>query len=782
MRRPRLHPSSTILALGLLALAAPARAQTGGAGASPEDPGQSGKTAASQPGAEVERESEIDIANIVQSVTRGVTTVQEAPAIITIVTGEEIKQQGFRFFGQVLGSIPGWINNTAEGDQVTLPQVRGTVQAALLLRDGVSMFDPQFNVATMSRAMPLETIKRVEVVTGPGGVLWGSNSFLGVVNVITKDAEDVNGLEMSAGYGDGHGDASDFRAYAMFGKTFLDNKLKVFLHASYENYLGQVPWPSRQFLAGSPAPEPAGPSLLSVGTQNADFARSWLLNLDGKITILQKLNLYFMVPFGEMNYGLTFNSTLITNDMVPHGNSSMWSFWERYGILEYKDRFLNEKLGLNVKGYYINFNRDLGPRIFPNTSGLVGGLTFGVRDMDIQRYGGTLDVDFAGPTWSWGSNRVLAGAEAFHEQSAAINSFFWEPGDPATGRSAGDLLPIVCPLQNSGNGMVTAVPQCPILFAGGAERTVAGLYLADQLRLHPTLTLDGGVRYQQGFGQRGYAAQVLGSAAAVWQLPFAPDFHLKLNWSQGFRPPIFNSTDGNGAAIEFGGNPKLTPEQSQSFMGELNARLLRNVRKVRELQLRIDYAYTVLDNLIIIKNGLYVNAGRRAINSVEFLGKLYLAGDHAITLGYTFLQIATSDQGEFVSPPRHFFHIGAVFNLVKNLLDVNGNLTVMNAYQDPNRYPFQASSLLGANYPGVSARASDLTYDRLTPVALLQLGARLRLWHDRIIGSAQFYNVLNQHYYNPDVFFDQAPFVETQPNPAPGFSFFASITYRPLQF
>ena len=88
--------------------------------------------------------------------------------------------------------------------------MRGVAQAALLLRDGVSMFDPLRNSPVYHRTVPLESVKRIEMVTGPGGVLWGANSFLGIVNVITKDAEDVNGLELDAGYGDGPGNSQDF--------------------------------------------------------------------------------------------------------------------------------------------------------------------------------------------------------------------------------------------------------------------------------------------------------------------------------------------------------------------------------------------------------------------------------------------------------------------------------------------------------------------------------------------------------------------------------------------
>jgi hypothetical protein len=79
-----------------------------------------------------------------------------------------------------------------------------------------------------------------------------------------------------------------------------------------------------------------------------------------------------------------------------------------------------------------------------------------------------------------------------------------------------------------------------------------------------------------------------------------------------------------------------------------------------------------------------------------------------------------------------------------------------------------------------SAATSDLTLDRLTPVAALQLGLTLRVWRQRIAISAQFYNVLNQHYSYPDVFNDLIPTVETQPNPAPGFNAYLSARIRAL--
>src|SRR3954453_20679707 len=90
--------------------------------------------------AEIPIESrEIDLANIVTSAAKGVTTVQEAPAIITIITAEDIKSRGHKWLLEALSTVPGWLYINSEGSQVPNPLVRGVSQAILLLRDGVSL-------------------------------------------------------------------------------------------------------------------------------------------------------------------------------------------------------------------------------------------------------------------------------------------------------------------------------------------------------------------------------------------------------------------------------------------------------------------------------------------------------------------------------------------------------------------------------------------------------------------------------------------------------------------
>jgi outer membrane receptor protein involved in Fe transport len=741
---------------------------------------------AAEPDLTLDVDRQIDLANVVTSAAKGVTTVQEAPAIITIITADDIKARGYKFIDEPLQTIPGWGWTSYLGHQLGLPLVRGTGQAALLLQDGVSMFDPFGNLSATNRTLPLETIKRIEVVTGPGGVLWGANSFLGIINVIMKDAEDINGVEFSAGYGDGPGNKQHFKAYGMFGKSFLRGKLKIFQHLSYENWIGDV-FNTPQFVASSPAPQPVGPAFFGplhsewAKGQSLDPARSWMVNITGKYTF-GPITLSYRIPVGNM-----WQSLIFANNQVP---GELFNIYDRYAFAEYKDRFWKDRFGLTVKGYYTQFVRNFIVQLFSSSALFpgydvngrwnYGGLNFDIQTMLTQRAGGTVDMDL---NLKYGF-RLLFGGEVFWESLSNSTQVFpshelaLDPGVNPVNTAA--ALPLVCPQEIGPNGQYRPVARCPRQFLNDASRIVGALYANIQYRPVQKLTLDAGIRIQKGFGGRPYDLVPLYTAAVVWN--FAPDWHFKANYTTGFRPTVFNNTDPVRGGINYGGNPDLKPETSQSFQGEINARLLRNVRKVRELELRLDYSYTFLDKLLVISGGTYKNAGQRAIHSVEAYGKLYLAGDHFLQASYTFLHVSTSDAGILRAVPNHWVSLGGSFNLVKNLLDVNVNLLVTGAYEDPNRIPSSNSSLpaerAGAPVPTTSARTTDLTWDRLTPVANLQLGFRLRFLKDRLGISGQFYNVLNQRYYYTDAFSDTTPSIEMTPNPAPGFNFFGSITYR----
>jgi outer membrane receptor protein involved in Fe transport len=697
---------------------------------------------------------DIDLANLVTSAAKGLSTVQEAPAIITVLTSEDLERRGIKFLNQALATVPGWMETSMLGNALPMPMVRGVAQSALLLHDGISMFEPWGNWGAFNRSQPIESLKRIEIVTGPGGVLWGANSFLGVVNLISKDAEDVNGLEVSAGYGDGPGNKQDFRAYSLFGKTFFDGKLKIFQHASFESYIGSV-WTQPKGLTTFDFGSPYGPNP----------QRSWLVTLDGKYSI-GPVSLYYSVPMGVTSSQMSFLP-------FASGSGSM-TMYDRYAILEYRQHFWADRFSLTAKGYYTQFNRDARPQAFPvsslfppftDTQGhqIAGGLQNHAYGL-IQRYGGLVDAGLSLPH----EIRLLGGVEAFNESVNNFTNFIQSP-------QGNGYLGYYCPVDAAG----AQVAQCPTLATFNVNRTVVAGYVDGQWRPLPSLTLDGGVRLQQAFGPRPYSLTPLYSAAVSWN--FSPSYYLKFNYATGFRPPVFNNTDATPGSLNFRGNPRLRNENSQSLQGELNARVLRHVNIFREVELRLDYSYTVLNDLIEIigqqKSGAYTNDGQRSIHSVETQARAYLVGEHFVELSYNYLYSQSTTIGVVRNVPSHSIGFTGSVNIIHRMLDLNAGLNLYSSYEDPNRYPTARGSIAGST---TTTSGTGATFDQLTPVALVQLGAHLRLFSDRITVSAQVYNALNQHYYVPDALNEIRPNSQTVPIPGPGINFFASIRYRPF--
>jgi outer membrane receptor protein involved in Fe transport len=276
-------------------------------------------------------------------------------------------------------------------------------------------------------------------------------------------------------------------------------------------------------------------------------------------------------------------------------------------------------------------------------------------------------------------------------------------------------------------------------------------------------------------GNQSYSPVLLYSAAAVLRL--FHQWHLKVNYANGFRAPVFNNTSGNGSATDYGSDPNIKGEKSQAITAELNTKLLRDKGRVREWDLRVDYSYNIVTDRIVIQSGTYQNAsGNTAIHAVEFLSKLSLKGGHALNVAYTYLTSWGSNQvngGYFRSVPNHWFSLSSIFQLYKKgrlQFDVNTGLRILSAFEDPNRVPDSSGT----------APTSRVAFDRVPPTAQWNLGARLRMQvaNRPLELRAQFYNVLNGSFTAVDPNFGLSPRTEVLPVPMQRFYFFMQLMYR----
>jgi iron complex outermembrane recepter protein len=144
---------------------------------------------------------------IVASVSRLPQRLADAPAAVTVVDREMIKASGARDLNDIFRMVPGfqtYPNNTEAaratyhglGDGDYAPRVQ-------VLIDGRSMLSPLFGNGVNWATLPvaLEDIERIEVVRGTNAVSYGSNAFLGVINIITIDPALVRGFSVSSSYG-----------------------------------------------------------------------------------------------------------------------------------------------------------------------------------------------------------------------------------------------------------------------------------------------------------------------------------------------------------------------------------------------------------------------------------------------------------------------------------------------------------------------------------------------------------------------------------------------------
>ena len=212
------------------------------------------------------------------------------------------------------------------------------------------------------------------------------------------------------------------------------------------------------------------------------------------------------------------------------------------------------------------------------------------------------------------------------------------------------------------------------------------------------------------------------------------------------------------------------------MQGEINARILRNVRRVQGLTLRADHSYTIIKGLIRIVNGHYVNSGDRGVHSTEILAKLHLVGDHQVYLGYTYLRAMDSVDGEMRNVPNHWITGGAVLTVIKRHLAINTNIIVTGAYEDQNRY------IRSERRPGSSAARSPLrrtwsgTACRPRPTGSSG-SASYGLWKDRLWFDQRL-QPPQPAYFVPDTLYDWTARLEQQPNPADALSFFVSANLQ----
>src|SRR5437660_2298851 len=147
-----------------------------------------------------------DLMNIeVTSVSKKRERLSDAAAAVYVITREDIRRSGYTSIPEILRLAPNLQVARVDSSQYAIT-ARGfnstTANKLLVLIDGRSVYTPLFSgVFWDVQDVLLEDIERIEVISGPGATLWGSNAVNGVINIITRNSRDSQGLLVSGGGG-----------------------------------------------------------------------------------------------------------------------------------------------------------------------------------------------------------------------------------------------------------------------------------------------------------------------------------------------------------------------------------------------------------------------------------------------------------------------------------------------------------------------------------------------------------------------------------------------------
>jgi outer membrane receptor for ferrienterochelin and colicin len=514
--------------------------------------------------------------------TRNPLPVHKAPAIATVITAREIRNMGARNLLDILRIVPGIGVSIAPIAVYHTIEVRGiktlNSEKVLIMIDGHCLNEAMHSSSAFFwQYMSVEKIKRVEIIRGPGSALYGANAFTAVINIITKGADDINGLQVTAG-----GGSFDTRhSNVLFGHT--GKKLKI---AGTFDYL-----------------DTDGPS---------SFIERDAIGNSGNTLLWEK-----RPDFGlKIGYGdFVLQGGYLRNRMGPYiGAASALSTrsdqeWGQYWADLIYNRNLSKQFALKARLYgdEVNLNPfwelfppgfTLGPFTYPD--GLLGGPASKHRKIGIE-----LTTDY-----SLAEHRLTTGILGEHIDQYEIDSY-------------GNYNPLTyAPLPSY-------QPIAP--FNQEVTRNIWALYIQDVWDIRANLSLTVGLRHDHYSDFGGTTNPRVG---LVWE--FMNNSSLKLLYGTAFRAPSFAELyHANNPSVI--GNEDLKPEKIKTYEIALEHRFFdRYVLRLNYFHNNISDLIVTGPQPAPLTPAQYINQGKAKVEGIEAELKADFGADCYAFVNYSY--------------------------------------------------------------------------------------------------------------------------------------------------
>ena len=166
------------------------------------------------------------LAATITTASRQAENLNEVPVPTTLITEEMIRNSGARNLQEVLAAyVPGMhIVDCNDDINIAMRGIYSNGQEKILIMlNGHRLNSYATNIASPDFSMSLEKLKQIEVLRGPASSLYGGVALTAVVNLITKQGADIDGIEVKGGVGN----YGQLRGDILFGKRYFDLDLLI---------------------------------------------------------------------------------------------------------------------------------------------------------------------------------------------------------------------------------------------------------------------------------------------------------------------------------------------------------------------------------------------------------------------------------------------------------------------------------------------------------------------------------------------------------------------------
>lgn len=618
--------------------------------------------------------------------TKTSMALEEAPSIVSVITGDEIKNMGARNIMDVLRVVPGFDMTMMPSVGTCRVNVRGMTSSAhnnkiKVMLNGHSLSAMWGGLQQVINTIPLADIRQIEIIRGPGSALYGAGAFLAVINVITREGGD--GPSVVACKGGSHNTVHPYGRL-----SYEKNDFKLSMYADYHETDGSAELVESDAFGTRPLSAAPGDT-----TNNSDYA-----NFRGD---LRYKDFYMSGYYSKITTELPIGISAALTD--EDDASYMYAFGEAGYKLP-----ITEKGNLEIRAFYDYTEQDALVEIFSEeTAATVFGWTngesvMGLPHADNNLWGAELTADYEAGR----GVRFVAGTSFEYNEQFDIKSY-------STANITGKPLEV--------NGITYS----PMQYLGGmtdisengnwledADRTVYAFYgqgmfdIKDRFSLEKgvkNLSLTAGVRYDNydDFGS------TLNPRFGVVYAPIS-DLYFKVLYGTAFRAPNFKElyAINNPATV---GNAELDPETI------MTAEALVGYKFTEKLSGSITFFNVKADDLVRRvpsgtpgTPGMYDNVGKAESSGIEVEARMNFGTRKYVYANATWQDLKDTTNASVTSAGGQIYTHGDFFP--GNFPEFYANIGIN---YDLSKYVVANAWL---NYVGKRERSEEMRWDGETLV------------------------------------------------------------------